>query len=163
MHNREGKILNPTQKIKLNEFEYIHKFIPRFQMMGYAHIEFEDAYEVIHLPGNKYELAALESAEFDRLKKVLTDKMNSVVPIPELSPLEKENQELKARMNRMESMMEKLTPKEITEIPLPAPSLAEARKDFEDPSIEEIMKGTPEVEVAGVKTKSASKITVKKP
>ena len=135
MHDRAGKILNPTQKIKLQEFEYLHKFLPRFQMMGYVHVEFEDAYEIVYSPAP--EMVALDPKEFDRLKKALEDRIHSVAPTPELSPMEKENQELKERMKRMEDRMEKLTSKETTSIPDPTPPptihVEEPKPSAEDP------------------------------
>jgi hypothetical protein len=131
LHDKTGKILNPNYKVKLKEFEYLHKWIPRFKMMGFVHVAFEDAYEVIDRPGNTTEMAALDPEKFDELKKALTDKLDDVTPLPELSSLEKENQELKARMKRMEERMEM-----IASIPIPPkePTMEE---------VDEMLKDTP--------------------
>ncbi|TRZ53038.1 hypothetical protein D4R99_01540 [bacterium] len=88
----------------------MNKFLPRFQVMGFVDVVFIDAYEVVDLPGNLTKKEAISPEKYAELKKALTDKIANVTPDPVLTPLEIENRELKARLDRIDMMiLEKLT------------------------------------------------------
>jgi len=88
-YDQSGKILNPTSTVKFSEFHYMNRFIPHFQVMDKAKVEFVDAYEVQDVPGKQSKLIALEPEKIAELKKVLTDKLENKAPAPVKTALEK--------------------------------------------------------------------------
>ncbi len=107
-YDSTGKIQNPSYEIKLKEFEYMNKWIPRFQMMGYVRVDFVDAYEIKEIPGKVGERIPLPDEKYAEMKKALTDKIAGVEPPKSKSPFEVENEMLKARLERQDQAIERL-------------------------------------------------------
>jgi hypothetical protein len=100
-YDASGKIQNPSYVVKLKEFEYMNKWIPRFQMMGYVKVDFVDAYEVKEIPGKVGEVIPLPAEKYNEMKKALTDKLAGVEPPKPKSPLEVENTKLREEMEEL--------------------------------------------------------------
>ena len=118
-YDGNGKIQNPSYKVKLKEFEYMNKWIPRFQMMGYVKVEFVDAYGIMEIPGQVGEQIALPDEKYDEMKKALTDKLAGVEPPKPKSALEVENELLKERLERQDQAIERLEKRALDKIPEP--------------------------------------------
>ena len=99
MYSREGKILNPTQTLKVFEFEYANRIVPNIGVMGWCHVEFIDAYD----SPKAGEINELPIEQKLALKKLLTDKLEGAKPAPPISPLEAQNQMLLERLARLEA------------------------------------------------------------
>ena len=130
-YDGNGKITNPSYEVKLKEFEYMNKWVPRFQMMGYARTDFMDAYEIREIPGKVGERIELPLEKVAELKKALTDKIAGIEPPKPKSALETENELLRARLERQESAIKRLEDRALEPIPINIPKKPAKRKPIE--------------------------------
>jgi hypothetical protein len=99
-YDGKGKIQNPNYSVKLDEFVYMNKWLPRFQMMGYAKVDFVDAYTVKEIPGKVGERIDLAPEKVAELKRALDDKIAGVEPVKPKTTLELENETLRETLKQ---------------------------------------------------------------
>lgn len=96
VYDRDGKIQNPTQLIKVSEFVFANKFVPLLPTMGYLKVDIVESYEGTTMEPVSDEILA-------GFKKLLQDKLDGINPPKPLSPLEVENKMLLERLERLEA------------------------------------------------------------
>jgi len=102
LYDKNGKIENETQLIKLSEFVFMNKFIPLMMTMGYCQVDLVDAYESSKI-GTKTSIDPEKIAEFEQ---ALSDKLNIVVP-----KIKKKEQEPDLEKEEMKQMIAELQAK----------------------------------------------------
>jgi hypothetical protein len=121
IYDGKGKIQNPNYSVKIDEFVFMNKWLPRFQMMGYAKVDFVEAYTVKEIPGKVGERIELEPEKIAELKKALANKSLGVVPAAPKSALELENETLRETLKRQGEAIERLEKQALNQIPNDVP------------------------------------------
>ena len=98
--DQKGTVKNQNYLVKIDEFFFAQKFLRLMGALGYCKVEFIRCMNPKGTPVPEEDRA--------RLEQVFTDFMNKTNPQKELTPLERENAELKQRNSEFLERLERL-------------------------------------------------------
>ena len=99
LYDKNGRVANKSNVIKVGIFHYMNKFLPYLNTLGPCLAVIEEVYYV-----KGQVCTPVASERFDELKELLDEKQVDVMDVV-VDPVKKENEELKARLDKLEKLM----------------------------------------------------------